>query len=752
MARTLELDTITEPSNSGTANITLSSNTTTTMPLVDINGGAIDATTLGAGTPSSVAATTLTSSGNATFGDAATDATTVTGTLTVTRAAALNDNVTIGTSNLDTITVVGATTINAGSGTSYSGGVVVGATNGNQTINIASHDEVDGGLGLAGVLVTASAAELNVLDGGALAPSMTLAATDRIVVNDAGTMKQVLLSDLEAFMESALDTTANITTVGVLVAGSLGTNFGNISIGSSTITTTGALAAGTTTVGALVCTTIDTGNGATEIYDMNQDLRSDDTVTFASVTTTGTISLGGKLTAGSNEIEGSNFDINGGTIDGVTSFNGTEIVTSATNNLGIGVDALNTIGTGDYNVAFGDRALYGLGTGISNTAIGYNSAQNTTEGDENTVVGYQALNTNISGDGNVAVGSLSLHLCSTGGLNTALGISALYNTTGSNNTAIGKSAGDNITSGSSNIMIGADVDADSATGSNQLNIGGAIKGNLSTNAVTLPGTLTASALNSTIIGVGSGNAAVAEFSSIYFDGASGDVYVGLTGNGNTLDFISGSSVEMNLDTGGVLDIGSTNRGGIKINHGTGDLYHEGIVFVDKSSNNNWDFFSNHSTYNYGIQLNGQGNNAIQINEVYSGSNTQMFRIEYDGSIYTADTTIHSTSDRRLKENIVDANSQWDDIKALQFKNFNWRDKNRGDKKLLGLIADEVEPISPGLVGRDAQRKEDIEAGIPDPEYKTVIYSIVWMKAVKALQEAMVKIETLEAKVKALEAA
>jgi hypothetical protein len=83
MARTLELDTITEPSNSGTANITLSSNTTTTMPLVDINGGAIDATTLGAGTPSSVAATTLTTSGNATFGDAIGDATTVTGTLAV---------------------------------------------------------------------------------------------------------------------------------------------------------------------------------------------------------------------------------------------------------------------------------------------------------------------------------------------------------------------------------------------------------------------------------------------------------------------------------------------------------------------------------------------------------------------------------------------------------------------------------------------------------------------------------------------
>ena len=95
MARTLELDTITEPSNSGTANITLSSDTTTTMPLVDINGGAIDATTVGAGTPSSVAATTLTASG----------ATTLSDNLTVSGVTALNGNTTLGNASSDTVTV-----------------------------------------------------------------------------------------------------------------------------------------------------------------------------------------------------------------------------------------------------------------------------------------------------------------------------------------------------------------------------------------------------------------------------------------------------------------------------------------------------------------------------------------------------------------------------------------------------------------------------------------------------------------------
>ena len=80
MARTLELDTITEPSNNtGNANITLSSDATTTMPKVDVNGGAIDGTTVGAAVPSSVAATSLTASGNATLSGTANNLGTITG-------------------------------------------------------------------------------------------------------------------------------------------------------------------------------------------------------------------------------------------------------------------------------------------------------------------------------------------------------------------------------------------------------------------------------------------------------------------------------------------------------------------------------------------------------------------------------------------------------------------------------------------------------------------------------------------------
>ena len=46
-----------------------------------------------------------------------------------------------------------------------SGDIVIGSTAGDQTMDIACHDLVDGGLKLAGTLVTASAAEVNLLDG-----------------------------------------------------------------------------------------------------------------------------------------------------------------------------------------------------------------------------------------------------------------------------------------------------------------------------------------------------------------------------------------------------------------------------------------------------------------------------------------------------------------------------------------------------------------------------------------------------------
>ena len=102
--------------------------------------------------------------------------------------------------------------------------------------------------------VTSTATELNILDGDTSATSTTLADADRVVVNDAGTMVQVALTDFETYFESALDTLSNVTTVGALNAGSITSGFGAIDNGSSAITTTGTVTYGSLSDGTITIT------------------------------------------------------------------------------------------------------------------------------------------------------------------------------------------------------------------------------------------------------------------------------------------------------------------------------------------------------------------------------------------------------------------------------------------------------------------------------------------------------------------
>jgi hypothetical protein len=137
--------------------------------------------------------------------------------------------------------------------------------------------------------VTATTTELNLMDGGTSASSTTLAAADRLIVNDNGTMKQVALSDFETFFESALDTTSNITTVGALDSGSITSGFGNIDTGSSTITTTGLITGGSLDIDDVVI------NGTTIGHTDDTDLMTvaDGVLTVAGEVSMTTLDIGG---------------------------------------------------------------------------------------------------------------------------------------------------------------------------------------------------------------------------------------------------------------------------------------------------------------------------------------------------------------------------------------------------------------------------------------------------------------------------
>lgn len=136
---------------------------------------------------------------------------------------------------------------------------------------------------------------------------------------------------------------------------------------------------------------------------------------------------------------------------------------------------------------------------------------------------------------------------------------------------------------------------------------------------------------------------------------------------------------------------------------------------------------------------------------HSSGSTIVFNVWSNGNVESATNSYTGISDVKLKENIVDANSQWDDLKAIQVRNYNFKESTgQQTHTQLGVVAQEVETVSPGLVFETPD--VDNDGNDLGTVTKAVNYSVLYMKAVKALQEAMTRIETLEAKVTALEAA
>jgi hypothetical protein len=170
-------------------------------------------------------------------------------------------------------------------------------------------------------------------------------------------------------------------------------------------------------------------------------------------------------------------------------------------------------------------------------------------------------------------------------------------------------------------------------------------------------------------------------------------------------------------------------------------------------------------YGAGIQFTAATpNNTTEYFLNCSDSTNDKLTIFSSGTVTNRTGTYNSFSDLKLKQDIVDASSQWDDIKALRIVKYRLKDEVAADPNYpayIGLVAQEVEQVSAGLVD-DCPDFEEVE--VTDEEgnvtterqatgtvTKSVKYSILYMKAVKALQEAMERIETLEAKNDALEA-
>jgi hypothetical protein len=146
-----------------------------------------------------------------------------------------------------------------------------------------------------------------------------------------------------------------------------------------------------------------------------------------------------------------------------------------------------------------------------------------------------------------------------------------------------------------------------------------------------------------------------------------------------------------------------------------------------------------------IQAQNNADRIITAQYWNSGSPQDRFYVQRDGSTYNSNGVYGTISDRTLKQDIVDATSQWDDFKNIKFRKYR-------------MIADvQADPNAPHLLGVVAQELEEsnMHGLVETPTQidgtkltKQVKLSVLQMKGMKALQEAMERIEQLEARLAA----
>ena len=211
-------------------------------------------------------------------------------------------------------------------------------------------------------------------------------------------------------------------------------------------------------------------------------------------------------------------------------------------------------------------------------------------------------------------------------------------------------------------------------------------------------------------------------------------------------------------TGGCIGFNSANSDGnfFEINSSQGNVYTANFINSENDA----------SKYLYGLKIFFSAQNKDDQNSFFlvcQDAGTVRLKVTSDGDVLNHDNAYGAISDERVKEQVTDASSQWDDVKAMKIRKYKMKeDVAKGDSDAnwrLGVIAQELEASNMnGLVVDETKYTEDDQevainktANAGDiKSYKSVKYSILYMKAIKALQEAMAKIETLETKVKALE--
>ena len=324
----------------------------------------------------------------------------------------------------------------------------------------------------------------------------------------------------------------------------------------------------------------------------------------------------------------------------------------------------------------------------------------------------------------------ALYSNTTGGYNTAVGVAALKaNTTASNNTAVGYQAGYSLTTGGLNALFGYQAGYSAVTGANHVFIGRAA------------GYACTATVANTFVGDGTGGSVTTGKGNMFI-GSNNDL-AGPCGNAVTTGSYNTIIGSYTGNQGG-LDIRTANNY-IVLSDGAGNprLYSDGSgkwIFGASTSNFNssYIFLNNAST----------GNWAQTITDSYSGGqsfmsfnygSTQIGKITGNNSA----TTYSTSSDYRLKENILPMTGALDKVAQLKPVTYDW--KAGGSSQ--GFIAHELAEVCPdAVVGEKDAVNED---GTIKPQGIDTSFLVATLTA--AIQEQQALITDLTARLTALEA-
>tara|TARA_B100000508_G_C11398104_1_gene246857 strand:- start:47 stop:820 length:774 start_codon:yes stop_codon:yes gene_type:complete len=230
-----------------------------------------------------------------------------------------------------------------------------------------------------------------------------------------------------------------------------------------------------------------------------------------------------------------------------------------------------------------------------------------------------------------------------------------------------------------------------------------------------------------------------------------DSNTGINFASDTVNINTGGSTRATIDSAGALDVPTDFP--LKVN-GSEKLRIDssGIFMVGKTSSSSTsegcELRAGASGTGFAMTATSNGNTVLALNRTSSDGELVRFRQDgsTEGSISVSGSTVsyNTSSDYRLKENVVAISDGITRLKTLKPSRFNFKvDK---DTTVDGFLAHEVTAVPEATTGT----KDEVDSD-NNPVYQGIDQSKLVPLLTAALQEAIAKIEVLETKVAALEA-